>query len=31
MRRYADAWETAHRSVPPDGFTERFSAPRQKL
>ncbi len=31
MRRYGAAWETAQRSVPPVGFTERFSAPRQKF
>ncbi|GAA0384009.1 hypothetical protein GCM10009530_38600 [Microbispora corallina] len=31
MRRYGAAWETAHRSWPPVGVTDRFSAPRQKF
>jgi hypothetical protein len=31
MRRYCAACETAHRSVPEEGLTERFSAPRQKF
>lgn len=31
IRRYEEACDTAQRSVPPVGVTERFSAPRQKF
>src|SRR4051812_14369302 len=31
MRRYGAACETAQRSPPPAGLTDRFSAPRQKF
>jgi hypothetical protein len=31
MRRYGAACDTAHRSVPPVGVTDRFSASRQKF
>ncbi len=31
IRRYGAAWDTAHRSRPPVGVTDRFSADRQKF